>query len=359
MISRLLSWIGIAVIAGLTGAICAFALVPPTVAIPPTLPERQPVVLSKTSVVRPPRLPVIAVSIVSARSLRAVEGGSSVADADVVGVATVLTSDGWMVTDRAVFESVSDPMVLLPGGVALPVLTSVTDAETHLTFFQVAAKELDAIAFGDSAALAPGATLFRTLPEHQIASIVLVQAHDRPRLDARDVIRQSNAVAERLVLANAVGREEVGGGLVTENGTLVGILVAPQKNQPTTRVALPIEPVARALRDVVKTGAIHRPSIGVSTIDLSELAERAGETVGAFGARVVAVESQRSAALAGILVGDRIIAVGGDALDGSRLLSDLVASYRIGETVTVTYVRNGLTTTVPLLVQEQVTTKKK
>lgn len=359
MISRLLSWIGIAVIAGLTGAICALTLVPPTVVLPPTVPERQPVVISKTSIVRPPRLPVIAVSIVSQRSLRPIDGGASVADADTIGVATVLTSDGWMVTDRAVFESVSDPAVLLPGGIVRPVLTSVTDAEMHLTFFQVAAKELDAIAFGESASLAPGDTLFRTQPDHQIASIVLVQAHNRPRVEARDVIRPSNAVAERLVLANPVGREEVGGGLVTEKGALVGILVALQKNQATTRIAVPIEPVARALRDVVKTGAIHRSSIGVSTLDLSELAKRDTEMVGAFGARVVAVDPQSSAASAGILVSDRIITLGGDALDGSRLLSDLVASYRIGETVTVTYVRNGQTMTVPLLVQEQTAAKKK
>lgn len=359
MISRLLSWIGIAVIAGLTGAICALTLVPPTVVLPANVPDRQPVVISKTSIVRPPRLPVIAVSLVSQRSLRPVDGGASVADADTIGVATVLTSDGWMVTDRAVFESVSDPAVLLPGGLVRPVLTAVTDAETHLTFFQVAAKELDAIAFGESASLAPGDTLFRAQPDHQIASIVLVQAHNRPRVDARDVIRPSHAVAERLVLANPVGREEVGGGLVTENGTLIGILVAPQKNQEMTRIAVPIEPIARALRDVVKTGAIHRSSIGVSTVDLSELAERDAETIGAFGAQVVAVDPQSSAATAGVLAGDRIISLGSDALDGSRLLSDLVASYRIGETVSITYVRNGQVTTLPLLVQEQTAGKKK
>lgn len=359
MIARLLSWIGIATIAGLTGAICALTLLPPVVVAPPSYADRQPVVISKTSVVRPPRLPVIAVPLVSRRSLHVVDGGASVADGDVIGVATVLTSDGWLVTDRAVFERVPDLTVLLPGGVTRPVLEAVTDAEMHLTFFHIAAKELDSIAFGDSTALMPGDTLFRALADHHIASIVMVDAHHRPKVDARDVARASSATAERLLLATAVDRAEAGGGVVTEKGVLVGVLVAPQKNDTAVRTAVPIEPIARALRDIVKTGAVHRPSLGVSTIDMSELVERAADTVGVFGARVVALEPQGSAARAGLRVGDRIIAVGSDALDGSRLLSDVLASYRIGETVTVTYVQNGQTVTVPLLVQEQTAAKKK
>lgn len=359
MFPRFLSWIAIALIAGLTGAIFAFTLLPQISVSPAPLPERQPMVISKTSVVRPPRLPVIAVSLVSERSLRPVEGGASVADSDVLGVATVLTSDGWMVTDRAVFESVSDPVVLLPGGLTRPVLAAVTDAETHLTFFQVAAKELDAIAFGESTSLSAGDTLFRAQPERQIVSIGLVQAHARPRADALDVVRPSSAVAERLLLGTLVPREEIGGGLVTENGALVGILIAPQKNQATTRTAVPIEPIARALRDIVKTGAVHRPSIGISTVDFSELADRDPAYTGAFGAHVVAVEAAGSAAASGLLSGDRIIALGSDALDGSRLLSDLLASYRIGETIPVTYVRDGKTVTTSVVVEEQGIGKKK
>ncbi len=353
--SRLAILVSVALMAGASGALAAFLLLVPSAPPVETPPVRVPIPvrLSDSSA---PRVPVVSVSIVPRKALRPVPGGTAVADGDLIGTATVLTSDGWLVADRASYERIVDPVALLPDG-AVAASSTVADAATGLIFFRVNAKGLDVVAFEDSAGLAPGTTLYRAAPGKALAPVGLLTAHARLRADARDAVRQSSAVAERLRLAAPAALAEAGAGLLTSRGALAGILVSVPK-QDEVRLAVPIEAVARALRDVVRSGAAHRPSLGLATADLSELATRDEGLADAFGALVVSVDPAGPAAAA-LKAGDRLVALGSDALDGSRLLSDLLASYRIGETVTLTLVRDGAERKADLVIGESKETGKR
>ena len=328
-----------ALLGGIVGAAILFYL----------LPAPTPVVMAPARVLVPvqtgagalPRIPVASVAVASSKALKPVVGGSVVADTDIIGAATVLTSDGWLVTDRSVLDGLPNPVILLPGGVARPVTAVVPDPETHLTFFHVEAKNMDVVAFGDSAVLVPGTPLFAVAPGKRLVPLGLASAHIRPHKEAKDAVRVSSAVAERLAFNTSVPKQEIGSGLVTERGALVGIIIAPEKGQDGARFALPIEAVSHALREIVRGGTVHRPSLGMSTVDVSELASREESFSGVFGAVVVSIEARGPAAVANVRVGDRVTVFGGEALDGSRLLSDLLASYRIGESVAATLVRDG------------------
>ncbi|TAL19627.1 serine protease [Patescibacteria group bacterium] len=356
---RLVGLIALCLLAGLSGAATALLFLPPAINLDSGSAERVPMPVAVRLSEAPPRLPVVSVALVPKKSLKPVAGGVAVADGDIAGSATVLTSDGWLVTDKETFNSIIEPQVLLPRGAVLPPVQTVTDAELGLVFFRAEAKDLDVVPFGESAALPSGVTLFRAVSDQALASVVLAKARARPRRTAQDVVRVSSAAPERLILAGNLPREAGGSGLLTASGQLVAIVGGEPPKTGVVDEAVPIEAVARTLRDIARTGGIHRPTLGLATVDLTELASRDAPLQRSFGALVVSVETAGPAKVAGLKVGDRIVSLGREALDGNRLLSDLLSSYRIGETVSLAFVRDGSEKTVEVTVADTLATGSK
>jgi|GEM_PF-5487890 len=343
-------------LAGVCGALLVYAYLPMPVSVDVT--ERVSLPVRVNAPKESPHLPAVTLAVVPRKALKAVPGGFAIADQDVAGFATALTSDGWLAADRSTLAAVADPVVLIPGGTAASASGTIVDAGTGLVFFRVDSKNLEVIAFGDSSSLASGATLFRAFPDKHLSNVNLVTAHARIKSDARDAIRASDSVAERLLLSASFVRGEAGAGLVTDAGALVGITVAGAKGDGSSSVAVPIEIVARTLRNILTSGGVHRPTLGLATVDVSELASRSPELGKAFGATVASVDPSGPAAAAGIVSGDRITSLGNDALDGSRLLSDLLSEYAIGEKVQVSYVRGTEQKTSELTVGQAAAVKK-
>ena len=355
-LSRLIVLIATALLAGICGALAVYLYLLPLVSTPAAV-EPAPilkVVESKSA----PRLPAVTLPIVSKKSLKPVPGGLAAGESDVLGSATVLTSDGWLVSDRAIFSAVPDPVVILPSGAVESATSTVIDSATGLIFFKVAAKNLDVVTFGESARLRPAANLFLAFGSRQISSVDLVSAHFRPVAEAKEVIRPDDVPAGRLLFTSGVFREAAGGGVISENGALVGIALAPRKGEAEIRQAVPIEAVSQTLKDILRRGAPHRPTIGVSTVDLSELAARQADLARAFGALVTAVEPGGQASQAGIAVSDRITALGDDSLDGSRLFSDLLSGYAIGESVNISFTRGSEQKTAEVVIADAFLKKK-
>ncbi len=355
-ISRVVLLIATALLAGLCGALAVFIFLNPEPVIINTVPERVLAPVQSGVGKGLPRIPVVSVALISQKSLKPVPGGRTVADADLLGRATVMTSDGWLVADRFVFESIADPAVVMSNGTVFPPTAIVTDAATNLTFFKVDARDLDVVAFGESTGLKPGTPLFALEPNRGVLAAPLTLAAARPRGEARDAVRPSNAPAERLLLSNSLSKNNAGSGVVTDSGALVGIVSLPKKTDVATRFAIPIEAVSRTLRDIARTGGIHYPTIGVSTVDLSEVVARSSEFTGSFGAIVAAVDQGGPATE--LKVGDRITGINAEALDGTRLLADVLAGYRIGEKIIVTFTRGSEQKTVAVTVADSAAKSK-
>lgn len=350
-VARMLVLAGTALLAGVCGAVAVYAYFLPAPTPSPDT-ERIALPVQATPAKQAPKIPAVTLAIAPRKALKPVAGGYAVADGDVVGYATALTSDGWLATDKTVLSGVADPVVLLPDGSVASASGTVADVATGIDFLHVDAKNLGVIAFGDSTGLAPGSTLFRVFPDGRLYPAGLASAHARIRADYRDAIRDSSTPADRLLLSDGIGKDRSGSGIVTDSGALVGVAVAPAKGETESFVAVPIESVALSLREILRSGKATRPSLGLSTVDLSELASRDPALAGSFGATVAAVDPDGPAADAGIAVGDRITALGTDVLDGSRLLSDLLSRYPIGEKVKVTYFHGADQLTADLLVVE-------
>jgi len=134
-----------------------------------------------------------------------------------------------------------------------------------------------------------------------------------------------------------------GGALITLDGKLVGIntaIIAPNGGGNVgIGFAVPIN-MARAVMDqLVSFGEVRRGRLGILIEDLTPDLARALGVAAEKGAVVVAVEPGTPADEAGLAAGDVIVAVDGDAVDGSADLRQKIGLRRPGDAVEIAFLR--------------------
>lgn len=134
-----------------------------------------------------------------------------------------------------------------------------------------------------------------------------------------------------------------GGALITLDGKLVGIntaIIAPNGGGNVgIGFAVPIN-MARAVMDqLVSFGEVRRGRLGILIEDLTPDLARALGVAAEKGAVVVAVEPRTPADEAGLAAGDVIVAVDGDAVDGSADLRQKIGLRRPGDAVEIAFLR--------------------
>ncbi|MGJ8606013.1 MAG: Do family serine endopeptidase [Marivita sp.] len=136
-----------------------------------------------------------------------------------------------------------------------------------------------------------------------------------------------------------------GGALITLDGNLVGIntaIIAPNGGGSVgIGFAVPINMALAVMDQLVEFGEVQRGRLGVMIQDLTpDLADALGVEA-QTGAIVSSVESGTPADDAGISAGDVIVAVNGEAVEGSADLRQMIGLHRPGDDVEITYVRIG------------------
>jgi serine protease DegQ len=136
-----------------------------------------------------------------------------------------------------------------------------------------------------------------------------------------------------------------GGALITLDGNLVGIntaIIAPNGGGNVgIGFAVPINMALAVMDQLVEFGEVQRGRLGVMIQDLTpDLADALGVEA-QTGAIVSSVEPGTPADDAGISAGDVIVAVNGEAVEGSADLRQMIGLHRPGDDVEITYVRVG------------------
>jgi S1-C subfamily serine protease len=148
----------------------------------------------------------------------------------------------------------------------------------------------------------------------------------------------------------AINPGNSGGPLLDSAGRLIGVntaIYSPSGASAGIGFAIPVDTVNRIVPELIRSGRVTRPGLGVQIAD-EQIAQRLGVT----GVLVIDVARGSPAAKAGIQptrrdaegrlrLGDIIVAIDGKKVTAPNDLFLLLESYKVGDAVTVSLQRDG------------------
>ena len=248
----------------------------------------------------------------------------------------VWSEEGVVVTAHHGVEREEGVRVGLPDGQAVPATLVGRDPTTDLAVLRAEARGLTAARWGDLDTLKVGhlALALGRPGESVRATLGVVSA-----LGGSWVTPAGGRVDRYLQSDAAMYPGFSGGPLVDVEGRVLGVNTSALLR--VAAVAVPASTVRRVVEALLATGRVRRAYLGVSAQPVrlpAALAEALGQDTGLL---VAAVAPGSPAEQAGLLLGDILVAVGGQPV---RSIEDLLArlsAAQVGERVGVRVVRGG------------------
>ena len=264
--------------------------------------------------------------------------------------------DGLVVTTEATVKRDQDITVTLPDGRRIPAQLVGRDPGTDLAVLRIGGGELPAASLGDPTTLKPGHLVLaigRTGDGGPRASFGAVSATGGKwrcwKGGEIDLWLQAD-----LTLYPGFG----GGPLVSADAQVLGINSGGLSRPLAT--TLPISTVNRVLEHLVTRGYVARGWLGAAMqpVRFSDAAKARMGLDHAGGLVILSVEPDAPAALAGLMLGDVIIAIDGHPLEHPDQVLEILAGDVVGRSLAVEFVRGGRRERADLLVGERPRTRR-
>jgi putative serine protease PepD len=280
--------------------------------------------------------------------------GANTAD---TGSGVILRSDGYVLTNNHVVSAAADggtvSVVVNDGSTASARIVG-TDQEDDLAVIKVSRTGLPAATLGNSSALHVGDPVLAVGSPLGLSGTVtsgIVSALNRPvdttsdqqNIDPFGQQSATTTVFNAIQTDAAINPGNSGGPLVDASGSVIGINSAiastgsafgGQSGNIGVGFAIPIDLAKVVAQQLIQTGHVSHPLMGVSLAD-------ATDSSGNDLARVQAVSSGGPADQAGVEVGDVIVQVGDQRTAGADAVIAAVRSHQPGDRVPVTVLRDG------------------
>ena len=295
------------------------------------------------------------------------------------GSGFVYDDEGRIITNHHVVQNASQIEVTFPDGLIATADVIGTDPLNDLAVLDVdgiPADQFHPVEMGDSDRLIPGQLAIAIgNPFGQFERTIttgVISALDRT------ISREGQRPIFGLIQTDAsINRGNSGGPLLNSQGEVIGITTAiysPSGGSVGIGFAIPANTVAKEVPVLIDRGRYPHPWVGISgyplTPGLAERLRQSGINLGAdHGAIIADVTPGGPADQAGLqgatdlrVVGNRQIPIGGDiitAIDGVEVtsLEDIIryleTETEVGQTVTLTVVRNGDPLTVDVTLGER------
>lgn len=270
------------------------------------------------------------------------------------GSGVIYTSNGYIVTNYHVIAGANDITVTTTDRKVYPASLVGEDSKSDLAVLRIEGENLPYLKLADSDAVEPGAWVLAVGNPFGLTSTVtagIISARGR----SINLLSDLDAIESFLQTDAAVNPGNSGGALVTADGKLVGINTAIASKTGKFQgysFAIPSNLVQRVADDIIAYGSYRRAFLGVeiSTFTPSDQ-QRLGLNNRTEGVVIDAIFAGGSAAAAGLKVDDLIVRAGKRAIRDLPELTELIGRARVGETLKLTVVRNGmeLEVIVPLI----------
>ena len=258
-----------------------------------------------------------------------------------IGTGVIMTSDGYIITNAHVISGGKSCWVALDTGVTYEVNLVGFDEEEDLAVLKADPQNpLPAAEFGNSDLVQVGDTAYA------IGNPLGVELRGTMTNGIISAVNRAVEVDGKtmtlLQTSAALNNGNSGGPLINEYGQVIGINTLKMSTTDSTEAtveglgfALPISSVSFVVNDLIANGHYRgAPSLGITVTTV----ERDG---GGTQVQVMEVSTGSGAADAGIQAGDVILAADGQAVSVTSDLLTARRSHIIGDTVTLTILRDG------------------
>ncbi len=268
------------------------------------------------------------------------------------GSGVIVRTDGYVLTNNHVVEGATTIRVTLAGGKTLPGKVVGTDPFADLAVVKVDSPDpLPAAALGSSSNLQVGQLAIAIGNPFGLGSTVttgVVSALNRS-------IQMPNMIVENLIQTSAqINPGNSGGALVDSSGRVIGINTAILPNAQGIGFAIPSDVARVEMEQLITKGQVVRPWVGVDYGgEIDPQVAKAYNLNTDHGMLVRGVEPGSPAAKAGLQPNDIITEVSGQPVTSWNDFVQTIIGKKIGDTVTLTYIRDGATHKVSVTLTER------
>lgn len=332
-----------------------------------TTPEKQQVIMKTQGQVLRDIAKSVGESVVSVNTTTTVTGRDDIFGFSRSGVqqgagtGIILTDEGLIITNRHVVpQGTTKVSITLSDGTELDDVSVVgrtgQSDSLDVAFLKVGdvkGKKLKAARIGDSSKVQVGDSVVaigNALGQFQnTVTAGIISGHGRS-LQAADGSGNSVENLEDLFQTDAaINQGNSGGPLVNLDGEVVGINTAIAGDAQGIGFAIPINDVTGLIDSVKRTGGLQRPYIGVVYVPLTNDIAKEYSLNAQRGAYIAPageigqdpILGGSPAEKAGLKPGDIITKINDRAIDQNNSLSALVNKHKVGDTVTLTVLRDN------------------
>ena len=266
-----------------------------------------------------------------------------------LGSGFIIDPSGLVVTNAHVIEAADDIQVTLPDGTHLKAKLLGKDVKTDLALLQVESERaLPHVQFGDSDKMRVGDWVIAIGNPFGLGGSVTLGI-----VSARNRDIHSGAYDDFIQTDAAINRGNSGGPLFDIHGKVVGVntaILSPSGGSIGIGFAVPANTAVKVIDQLREYGETRRGWLGVKIqLVTGEIAASLGLGE-ARGALVAEVTAQGPAQVSGIQPGDVITDFAGRPITQMRDLPRIVANTPVGQSVSVTLLRDGSEVTVQVTV---------
>lgn len=289
-------------------------------------------------------------------------GGSSTQQS--AGTGMIVTADGYILTNKHVIEGATSVQVITQAGDTYEKVKIIgSDPLNDVAYLKIeGVSNLPTIPLGDSKTIAIGQPVLaigNALGVYQNSVTQGIVSGAGRSVTASDSSgTNSETLTDMIQTDAAINPGNSGGPLVNAAGEVIGINTAVSQSANGLGFAIPISATKGMLNRIIESGKAERAYLGLTYVTIT--AEVAKEfdlsvTQGAYvyneNSRNGAVVKDGPADKAGIETGDIITKIGNIEVGRAGSISTLVGEYKAGDTIEVTYIRDGETKTTKVTLE--------